>query len=72
MTASQDYEPEEAILATLKEQMTETAGGMTVPVDVPISDMKGILKHHYDLRLKSFQIKEICSGLGFKVVTTGN
>lgn len=72
MMASQDFEPEEAVLAALKEQMTETAGGIVVATDVSISELKSVLKQHYDLKLKSFQIKEICSGLGFKVVTTGN
>jgi len=72
MMASQDFEPEEAVLAALKEKMMETAGGIMIATDVRISDLKGILKQHYDLVLKSFQIKEICSGLGFKVVTTAN
>jgi hypothetical protein len=72
MMASQDFEPEEAIIAALKEQMLDTAGGISVATDVRISELKGVLKHHYDLPLKSFQIKEICSGLGFKVVTTAN
>ncbi|MFC2006014.1 hypothetical protein ACFLVG_03540 [Chloroflexota bacterium] len=72
MMASQDFEPEEAILSALKEQMLDTAGGICVATDVSISELKGVLKYHYDLKLKSFQIKEICSGLGFKVVTTSN
>jgi hypothetical protein len=72
MMASQDFEPEEAIIAALKEQMLDTAGGISVATDVRISELKGVLKHHYDLPLKSYQIKEICSGLGFKVVTTAN
>ena len=72
MMASQDFEPEEAILSALKEQMLDTAGGISVATDMSISELKGVLKQHYDLNLKSFQIKEICSGLGFKVVTTNN
>jgi hypothetical protein len=72
MMASQDFEPEEAVLAALKEQMLDTAGGISAASDVQISALKDILKQHYDLKLKVFQIKEICSGLGFKVVTTAN
>lgn len=72
MMASQDFEPEEAILSALKAEMLTEAGRVPIEKDVSISDLKGILKHHYDLKLKGFQIKEICSDLGFKVVTTGN
>ena len=72
MIASQDFEPEEAVLATLKERMINNTGGTTIAVDVSISEVKYNLKQHYDLKLKSFQIKKICSGLGFKVVSTCN
>jgi hypothetical protein len=37
-----------------------------------ISDGKADLKQQYDLTLNSYQIKELCIGMGFKVVTTDN
>jgi hypothetical protein len=72
MMASQDFEPDEAVLVALRENMLTSVGIQVIEMDVSISDLKGILKRHYDLNLKSYQIKEICSSLGFKVVTTGN
>lgn len=72
MIASQTFEPEEAVLVTLNEKMLKLVGTQTIDMDVSVSDIKITLRQHYDLNLKSYQIKELCSGLGFKVVTTGN
>ncbi|MFC1931185.1 hypothetical protein ACFLXJ_03160 [Chloroflexota bacterium] len=70
----QEFEPEEAVLITLKEHMIEIeqANKVYVPEDPLISNLKSDLRQHFDLNIKSYQIKEICIELGFKVVTTNN
>jgi hypothetical protein len=74
MMASQGFEPEEAVLVALREKMItiESNGQEIYHADPLVSDLKGVLKQHYDLNLKSYQIKELCIGMGFKVVTTDN
>jgi hypothetical protein len=74
MMAGQEFEPEEAVLVALKESavLLQVNGEKIQCNNVLISDLKGVLKQHYDLNLRSYQIKEVCIGLGFKVVTTGN
>jgi hypothetical protein len=54
MMASQDFEPEEAMLAVLNEEMLKSVGSQDIEMDVTISDLKNTLRHHYDLKLKSF------------------
>jgi len=68
MMASQGFEPEEAVLVALRERMTiiKQDGREIYRVDPLISDVKADLKQHYDLNLKSYQIKELCIGMGFR------
>lgn len=74
MMTGQGFEPEEAVLVALKEHMIEVkeANKVFISDDPLISNLKSDLKQHFDLNLKSYQIKEICIELGFKVVTTNN
>jgi len=69
LLASQNYEPEQAVMIAIREAMVTKTG---IEMDVLISDLKYDLKHQFDLPLKSIQIQQICQNLGFKVTTTGN
>jgi energy-coupling factor transporter ATP-binding protein EcfA2 len=64
LVAGHSYEPEKALVFTLRALMGEPDG---MPVNVLISEIKRQLKYNFDLYLTSYQIEEMCVSLGFKV-----
>jgi len=68
---SQKYEPEEALLLVLKENMIKLVAGeeMVISDDVLMSAIKKDLISEFDQHLKNVQIQEMCQQLGFKIVT---
>ena len=66
LLAGQGYEPEEAVLITLKAKV------ISPPRDTLISELKTSLKNEFDLNLKNYQIRQILTDMGFKIVTGGN
>jgi len=78
LIAGQSYEPQDAILITLGQLMVkgnidqEDIAPKSPASDVFISDIKSELRNQFDISLISRQIQEICTQLGFAVVTTHN
>lgn len=71
LRGSQNYEPELALLLTLKERMPAISDdtGVSIINNVSLSIIKADLKSEFDLRLKNIQIQEMCRALGFQVVS---
>ena len=66
LLAGQGYEPEEAVLITLK------AKSSPLLTEILVSELKTSLKYEFDLNLKNYQIRQILTDMGFKIVTGHN
>jgi len=71
LKGSQKFEPEQALLIVLRENMIKVVSDTEVSLkeDVLLSNIRHNLKSEFDVYLKNVQIQEICRGLGFKIVS---
>ena len=60
---SQRYEPEQALLIVLRENMTSTE--LSIENDVELSTIRNELKTVFDIHMKNSQIEVMCRDLGF-------
>jgi hypothetical protein len=68
---TQHFEPEDALLIVLREEMTGMMKGEKhiIEFDLPLKTIRGELKAEFDIQLKNVQIQSACEALGFKVVS---
>jgi len=71
MLGSQSFEPDEAVLLVLDEEMIRLNVGQELVLegDVLLSKMKDALKKEFDLSLNIPQIHDVLENLGFKLVS---
>lgn len=67
LIAAQSYEPEEALLIALNVKAKKT-----IETNIPLSELKIILKSEFDYNFKNYQIRQLLQDMGFKVVTSDN
>lgn len=71
LKSGQKYEPEQALLFVLKQEMLDLSCGneVIIPKNVQLSIIRNTLKSEFDLALKNVQIDAMCQSLGFRIVS---
>lgn len=71
LKGSQKFEPEQALLMVLREEMTKLVSGTETVItgNVLLSEIRKELRSEFDRYLNNTQIEEICRAWGFTVVS---
>jgi energy-coupling factor transporter ATP-binding protein EcfA2 len=67
LVTGQTFEPDKALIYTIRALMIKEIGGVTVAEPVLLRKIKDEMRYNYDLNLKVQQIDQMCTKLGFEV-----